>query len=86
MSRYSSKVTLLGLWLCFFLNQAYRQLFNVLIPLFRSEFSLSDQQIGLIASVSNLALGICIPFAGFMGDRFNKKYLVAPAFSWADWP
>ena len=77
MSRYSSKVTLLVLWLCFFLNQAYRQLFNVLIPLFRSEFSLSDQQIGLIASVSNLALGICIPFAGFMGDRFNKKYLVA---------
>lgn len=67
---------LLLLWVAFFLNQADRQVFNVVLPLIKSDLHLTDVQIGTIATIFNLVFAVLVPFAGFIGDRFSKKWVV----------
>lgn len=67
---------LLLLWIAFFLNQADRQVFNVVLPLIRADLQLTDVQIGTIATIFNLVFALLVPFAGFIGDRFSKKWTV----------
>ncbi len=38
------------LWLAFFLNQADRQIFSVVLPLIRRDLGLTDAELGLIES------------------------------------
>lgn len=64
------------LWLAFFFNQADRQIFNVVVPLIKSELNFSDATIGLIASSLIWTYGVLVPVAGFVGDRYNKKNIV----------
>lgn len=64
------------LWFAFLLNQADRQAFNVVLPLIRDDLHLSDAQVGSIATVFNLFYAILVPFAGFIGDLFSRKWLV----------
>lgn len=64
------------LWVCFFLNQGDRQVFNVLIPLLESSLKLSDVQIGLIVTIFTLVYGILVPFAGYAGDVVRKDKIV----------
>jgi len=65
------------LWVAFFLNQADRQVFNVVLPLIKADLHLSDLQIGSIATAFNLVYALLVPLAGYVGDIFSKKWTVA---------
>jgi MFS family permease len=74
-NRYKWEV--LGLlWIAFFLNQADRQVFNVVLPLIKADLQLSDLQIGSIATAFNLVYALLVPLAGYIGDIFSKKWIV----------
>jgi len=64
------------LWFAFFFNQADRQLFNIALPAVRADLGLSDAQLGLIASAFILAIGLFVPVAGYVGDKFSKKSVI----------
>lgn len=67
---------LIWLWLAFFFNQADRQIFNIALPLIKVDLGLTDAQLGLVGSLFVLALGLCIPFAGILGDLYNRKKII----------
>lgn len=68
---------LLGLlWLAFFLNQADRQIFSVVLPLIRKDLGLTDAELGLIASALVWTYGLLVPVAGFIGDRFSRRNIL----------
>ncbi len=72
------------LWFAFFFNQADRQIFNVVLPSMRNELNLTDADMGLVATILTLFYGVLVPFAGFLGDRVNKKYiLMASLLFWS---
>ena len=64
------------LWVAYLLNQADRQVFNVVLPLIREDLGLSDVAIGSIATVFNLFYAVLVPIGGLMGDRFSRKWIV----------
>ncbi len=75
---------LFWLWLAFFINQADRQIFNILLPLIKVDLGLTDTQLGLIASIFVLCVGICTPIAGFVGDLFSRsKIIIISIFFWS---
>jgi MFS family permease len=67
---------LILLWIAFFLNQADRQLFNVVLPLIRLDLHLTDLQIGAIAMAFNLVYAFFVPLSGYVGDIFSRKWIV----------
>jgi MFS transporter, Spinster family, sphingosine-1-phosphate transporter len=73
--KYKWEVLLL-LWIAFFINQADRQVFNVVLPLIRTDLALTDGQIGTIATVFNLVFALLVPVAGYIGDLFSRKWIV----------
>lgn len=68
--------TIILFWLCFFFNQADRQIFNVALPLIKEDLELTDVQLGLISSIFIVCIGVFVPLAGYIGDLFNKKTVV----------
>lgn len=64
------------LWIAFFLNQADRQIFSVVLPLVKSDLGLSDSELGLIASSLVWTYGLLVPVAGFIGDRWSRKTII----------
>ena len=68
---------LIIMWFAFFLNQADRQIFNVTLPLIREDINLSDAEFGLIASSFLWIYGLMVPVAGFLGDIFSRRNLLA---------
>lgn len=64
------------LWLAFFLNQADRQIFSVVLPLIRKDLDLTDAELGLIASALVWTYGLLVPVAGFLGDRFSRRNIL----------
>ncbi|KQM28125.1 MULTISPECIES: MFS transporter [unclassified Sphingomonas] len=64
------------LWVAFFLNQGDRQIFGVTLSLIRSEFGLSDLQMGLIATTFSVVFGLAVPVAGVLGDRGRRERVV----------
>lgn len=64
------------LWFAYLLNQADRQVFNVVLPLIKEDLLLSDVQIGWIATIFNLVYALLVPVAGFTGDIFSRKWIV----------
>ena len=68
---------LIILWFAFFLNQADRQIFNVTLPLIRGDIQLSDAEFGLIASSLIWTYGFLVPVAGFLGDIFSRRNILA---------
>ena len=82
-SKYKWEVLAL-LWIAFFLNQADRQAFNVVLPLIRDDLHLTDLQIGSIATAFNLVFAFLVPIAGYIGDIFSKKWiLVTSILCWS---
>jgi MFS family permease len=73
--RYKWEVLAL-LWIAFFLNQADRQVFNVVLPLIKADLQLSDMQIGSIATAFNLVYALLVPLAGYIGDMYSRKWIV----------
>ncbi len=74
-SRYKWEVLAL-LWVAYLLNQADRQVFNVVLPLIREDLGLTDVAVGTIATIFNLFYAVLVPIAGFVGDRFSRKWIV----------
>lgn len=68
---------LIILWFAFFLNQSDRQIFNVTLPLIRGDIKLSDAEFGLIASSLIWTYGLLVPIAGFLGDIFPRRNILA---------
>lgn len=64
------------LWLAYFLNQADRQVFNVVMPLVKAELKLTDVQIGTIATIFNLIYALLVPVAGYIGDIYSRKWVI----------
>jgi len=64
------------LWVAFFLHQGNRQIYNVVLPLIKSGLDLSDTQAGLVQSVFTAIYGVCVPLAGFAGDRLRRKWQI----------
>jgi MFS family permease len=64
------------LWVAFFLHQGNRQIYNVVLPLIKSGLSLTDAQSGLVQSVFTAIYGVCVPLAGFAGDRLRRKWQI----------
>lgn len=64
------------LWIAYFLNQADRQVFNIVLPLIKSDLHLTDMQVGTIATVFNLFFAILVPLSGYIGDLFSRKWIV----------
>ena len=52
---------LILIWVAFFLNQADRQAFNIVLPLIQKDIHLTDIQIGLIATIFNLFYAVLVP-------------------------
>lgn len=73
--RYKWEVLAL-LWVAFFINQADRQVFNVVLPLIKADLQLTDVQVGSIATVFNLVFALLVPFSGFAGDLFSRKWII----------
>lgn len=70
---------LLLLWMAYLLNQGDRQVFNTVLPAIRDALSLTDTSVGWIATIFNLFYACCVPFGGWVGDRFSKKWVVTIA-------
>jgi MFS family permease len=68
---------LIILWFAFFLNQADRQIFNVTLPLIRVDIKLTDAEFGLIAASLIWTYGFLVPIAGFLGDIFPRRKVLA---------
>ncbi len=64
------------LWFAFFLNQADRQIFSVVLPLIRKDLGLTDAELGLIASALVWTYGLLVPIAGFIGDRYSRRNIL----------
>ncbi len=64
------------LWFAFLLNQADRQVFNVVLPLIRDDLKLTDTQVGSIATIFNLFFALLVPVAGYIGDLYSRKWLI----------
>ncbi|MDO5113652.1 MAG: MFS transporter [Planctomycetia bacterium] len=67
---------LIFLWFAYFLNQADRQIYNVLLKNIQGDLELSDIQSGWVVTAFMLTYGILVPLAGFLGDRIRRKSIV----------
>lgn len=63
-------------WVAYFLNQGDRQIFNVVIPLIKADLQVTDVQVGWVATLFTLIYGLLVPVAGFLGDKFRRKWIV----------
>ena len=70
---------LLLLWMAYLLNQGDRQVFNTVLPAIREALNLTDTSVRLIATIFNLFYACCVPFGGWAGDRFSRKWVVTVA-------
>lgn len=71
------KWTMLGLLSCaFFFHQADRALFGLLTVPIQEELGLTDLQIGWINTALFCTLAVMTPLAGFLGDRFSRKWII----------
>lgn len=72
-TRRAGKWEVLGwLWLAYFVNQADRQIFSILLPLIRGDLHLTDSQVGFVATSFTLCFGLAVPLGGIIGDRFDR--------------
>ena len=69
------EVTVL-IWVAYFLNQADRQVFNVVLPQIREALELTDSDMGLVATAFNLFYAILVPLGGIIGDRYSRKWIL----------
>ena len=71
------KWLMLGLLsLAFFFSQADRALFGLLTIPIQEELKLNDLQIGMANTVFFVVFAFAVPIAGFVGDRFSRKWVI----------
>ena len=69
---YKWEVVLL-LWLAFFLNQADRQTFNIVLPQIQQHLGASDSLMGLLSTLFNVFYAVTVSFAGYFADRMSRS-------------
>ena len=61
------------LWFCGFFNYADRMAVNAVFPVLKTEFRLTNLQLGLIGSSFMIVYAVSAPFAGFLVDRASRR-------------
>lgn len=61
------------LWWIAFFNYADRQALSAVFPLLKTEYNLTDGQLGLLGAAFAWVYGLCAPVAGYLGDRIRRK-------------
>lgn len=74
--RYYRWELLFLLFLAYFFHQADRAIFGVVTTDIQKDLGLTSMQIGLAQTAMFLTLAVMVPLAGFVGDRFNKKWII----------
>jgi len=64
------------LFFTYFLHQADRAIFGIVLPSIKSELQLTDAQIGFSATVMFFVMAVMVPAAGWLGDRWSKKWII----------
>jgi MFS family permease len=69
------------LCVAFFLNQGNRQIYSTVLTQIKAAtdaggLGLTDVQAGVAASVFTACYGLCVPLAGFLGDRLRRKWQI----------
>lgn len=62
-----------------FLQQGTRQVFSATLPHLRADFAaagVSSTRLGFVMTLFTVAYGVCVPFAGVMGDVFRRKWII----------
>src|SRR6266404_7637710 len=67
------------LWFVCFFNYADRQAIFSVFPLLKSEFGLSDVQLGVVGASFMWVYALMGPAAGWVGDRFSRRGLILAA-------
>jgi len=73
--RYKWELLVL-LCFAFFFHQGDRAIFSVVLSEIRADLHLTDAQLGLVGSVLFLMLALMMPFAGYVGDRMKKNWVI----------
>lgn len=60
----------------YFFHQADRAIFGVLTPYIQADLGLNEIQIGHISTVLCVTIAVFTFFAGFLGDRYNRKWII----------
>ena len=60
----------------YFFHQADRAIFGVLLPYVQADLSLTDRQLGHINTVLFLTIAVVTFVAGFLGDRFSRRWII----------
>ncbi len=81
VSRTNKWELLVLLWIAFFLNQADRQIFSVVLPLIKADLQLTDAELGLIASSLVWTYGLLVPVAGFIGDKWSRRNIIGSSLA-----
>jgi sugar phosphate permease len=72
------------LWVAFFLNQADRAVYNVVLPKLKLDLDLTDAQLGLVVLVFTWTYGVLVPVAGYAGDVLRRKWIICGSlFFWS---
>ena len=64
------------LWVAYFLHQADRQIYSVVLDPLRADLGLSGYQAGLVSTVFTVVVAALSPLAGALGDRFPKHRIL----------
>ena len=60
----------------YFFHQADRAIFGVLVPYIQSDLALTERQLGHVNTVLFLTIAVVTFIAGFLGDRFSRKWII----------
>lgn len=60
----------------FFLHQGDRAIYGVVLSSIRADLGLTDSQLGMVAFSLFLTLALMMPVAGYVGDVFNRKWII----------
>jgi MFS family permease len=63
------------------INYADRTAITAVFPLLKSDLSLTDVGLGLVGSMFLWSYGLSSPFAGYIGDRLDRRYLVVASLT-----
>lgn len=64
------------LFLAYFFHQGDRAIFGIVLSSIRGELHLTDEQLGMVGSVLFLTLALMMPIAGYLGDIWNRKWII----------
>lgn len=76
--RAGYKWELLALLFCaFFFHQGDRAIYGVVLSAIKADLGLTDSQLGLVGTVLFATLALMMPVAGYLGDVWNRKHIIA---------